>query len=66
MVISKGGEVKLRDATELAARQADDTQTIQAIVLLHQLSHNDLSYIPCEASAASGLKGKVIGEISPR
>lgn len=55
--------MKLTEAIQLAKMRVFRERNIQAIVLLGELSHNRLSYIPVEASWASGLKGKVMGEV---
>lgn len=55
--------MKLTEAVGFAIREALENKSRQAIVLLQAFSRQREMYIPIEASCASGLKGKVVGEL---
>ena len=55
----------LTEATRLGRQEAHKNGMSQSIVLLDELSHGRLSYIPIASRSASGLRGKVVSELKP-
>lgn len=56
--------MELTEAIGFAMREALENKSKQAIVLLQAFSRQRETYIPIEAAHASGLKGRVVGEVN--
>ena len=57
--------MSLKEATQLAQQEANESGETQAVVHSREFWASDSSYIPIALRWASGLRGTVVSEIEP-